>query len=110
MITWTPDLTRSPQPLIFFGFPSRTTKTTTESETIPWYLLPFQFLGTSFFWTSRFMSGSSESATMSAGWPAATARAWSPEAPYDWLKLTPFPAAVCWKAEMIFPYASLGVE
>ena len=63
----------------------------------------FQFFGTRFFCTSRLTSGSSESATRSAGWPAATARAWSPEAPYDWLTSTPFPACVFWKAEMTFP-------
>src|SRR5439155_2953418 len=56
------------------------------------------------------MSGSSESATTSAGWPAATARAWSNDALYDCEKPTPFPAPVFWKAEMILPYASFGVE
>ena len=48
------------------------------------------------------MSGSSENATTSAGRPAATARLWSPEAPYDWVNLTFLPAAVFWKALMIF--------
>src|SRR5213083_1143043 len=56
------------------------------------------------------MSGSSESATTSAGWPAATARAWSNDALYDCEKPTPPPAPVFWKAEMILPYASFGVE
>ena len=89
--------------MIFFGLPSRTTKTTTESETIPRCELAFQFFGTSPFPTSMLTSGSSESATRSASWPAATARAWSPEAPYDWLKSTPLPACVFWKDEMILP-------
>src|SRR3954471_18221111 len=93
-----------------FGFPSRTTKTTTESETMPRCAFAAQFFGTSPLRTSVSTSGSSESATRSAGCPAATARAWSPEAPYDWLKLVPFPAPVFWKAEMILPYASFGVE
>ena len=39
-----------------------------------------------------------------------TACAWSPDAPYDCWKLTPFPAAVCWKAGMIWVNASFGVE
>jgi hypothetical protein len=37
------------------------------------------------------MSGVSDSATMSAFSPAWTARAWSPEAPYDWAKETSLP-------------------
>ncbi len=55
------------------------------------------------------MSGASESATMSALSPAWTARAWSPEAPYDWLNDTPSPSGVFWKSGMIFAYASRGV-
>ena len=39
---------------------------------------------------------------MSALRPAATARAWSPEAPYDCEKLTPLPAAVAWNAGISF--------
>ena len=35
---------------------------------------------------------------MSAFRPALTARAWSPEAAYDWLKLTPPPGWVFWKS------------
>src|SRR5262249_58193197 len=60
--------------------------------------------------TSGVMSGCGENATMSAGWPAATARLWSPEAPYDWVNLTFFPAGVAWNAAMIFWYAACGVE
>ncbi len=33
--TWTPGLTRSFQPLIFFGLPLRSPKTTTECQTTP---------------------------------------------------------------------------
>ena len=103
MTTFTPGLIRSPQPLTCFGFPSRTTKTTIESLTIPLCEFAFQLFGTMPLRTSRPTSGSSERFTTSAGRPAATARAWSPEAPYDWLKLTPFPAAVPWNAQMILP-------
>src|SRR5205823_3138360 len=103
VITWIPGSTRSFQPLMCFGLPSRTTKTTTESETIPRCVLAFQFFGTRFLRTSRSTSGLSERLTTSAGCPAATARAWSPDAPYDWLKLTPLPDEVFWKAEMILP-------
>ena len=54
--------------------------------------------------------GWSEKATMSADWPLRTLCAWSPEAPYDWLKETSLPAGVDWNDGMIFPYASFGVE
>jgi hypothetical protein len=36
------------------------------------------------------------------GRPAATARLWSPEAPYDWVNFTCLPASVFWNAAMIF--------
>ena len=45
---------------------------------------------------------------MSAGWPATTALAWLVEAPYDWLKPTPVPSGVAWKAEMIFAITGFG--
>ncbi len=43
------------------------------------------------------MSPPTEKWTTDAGWPAATARLWSPEAPKELLKLTPEPAEVAWK-------------
>jgi hypothetical protein len=52
--------------------------------------------------TSFVTSGSSESATTSAGRPAATARDWSPDAPYDCVNFTPLPADVFSNAGMIF--------
>ncbi len=36
--------------------------------------------------------------TIEAGWPATTARLWSPEAPKESLKLTPLPCGVFSKA------------
>ena len=42
--------------------------------------------------------------------PFATARAWSVEAPYDWLNETPSPSPVFCQAWMIFPITVLGVE
>ena len=36
--------------------------------------------------------------TTEAGWPATTARLWSPEAPNELLKLTPLPSEVFSKA------------
>ena len=48
------------------------------------------------------MSVSRENSTKSAGRPAATARLWSPEAPYDWVNFTFLPASVFWNAAMIF--------
>ena len=72
---------RSFQPLIFFGFPSRTTKTTTEFVTMPLSDCFFQFASTLPAATSSSTSGASESATMSASRPAFTARVCSPEEP-----------------------------
>ncbi len=94
----TPGFTRSVHVRIFFGLPSRTTKTTTERVTIPWNLSLFQLGATRCFGTSALTSGASDRATMSAERPAATARLWSPEAPYDCEKLTPWPAGVFCKA------------
>src|SRR6476646_5301029 len=47
---------------------------------------------------------------MSALRPADTARAWSPDAPYDCVKLTPLPAPVFWNEVINLPSASRGVE
>src|SRR3954451_17122594 len=110
LITSTPGLIRSAQLLMCLGLPLRTANTTIESVTKPLYLSAFQSLATRPFFTSLFTSGWRERATTSAGRPASTARSWSPEAPYDWVKPTPLPAAVFWKAGMIFWYASWGVE
>ena len=96
--------------MIFFGLPSRTANTTTESVTMPLYDCLFHFASTRPALTSTSMSGASESATMSALSPATTARAWSPEAPYDCVNETPSPSGVFWKAGISFPYASRGVE
>ncbi len=40
------------------------------------------------------MSGVVEKATTSAGWPESTARLCEPEAPNDWVNVTPSPAEV----------------
>src|ERR1700733_13669130 len=95
VITSTPGLTRSSQPLMCLGLPLRTTKTTTESLENPCSAFAFQLLETIPSLTSRVMSGVVENATTSAGWPVSTARLCEPEAPNDSLKLTPLPAEVC---------------
>ena len=86
-----------------FGLPSRTTKTTTESVTMPLYDCFFHFASTLPAATSSSMSGASDSATTSASRPALIARVCSPEAPYDCVKLTPSPAGVFWNIGMSFP-------
>src|SRR5438132_7279641 len=101
VITSMPGLRRSSQVLMFFGLPLRVANTTTEFVTNPWYRPLFQSAATLPAFTSLSTSGASDSATTSAERPASTARSWSPEAPYDWLKDTPFPALVFWKAGMI---------
>src|SRR6476469_9476987 len=103
VITCTPGLSRSLHVRSFFGFPSRTTNTTTERVTIPFHLSLVQFAATSFFWTSDVTSGASENATTSASRPDATARLCSPDAPYDCENDTSLPACVFWKAEISWP-------
>ena len=76
-----PGLTRSAQPVMFFGLPGRTASATTERVTMPFVGVALQSAATSFSSTSFVMSGSSDSAAMSVGRPAMTARAWSPELP-----------------------------
>ncbi len=78
--TSTLPVTRSSQPLMFFGLPLRTIRTTTESVTLPLYWFWFQPLSTMSASTSRVMSGSSENSTTSAGSPPSTARDCSPDA------------------------------
>jgi hypothetical protein len=90
----TPGFTRSDQVLIPFGLPLRTTMTTTDWLAMPLVGPAFQSFATRPASTSRVMSLSREKCTMSAFWPAATARLWSPEAPYEALKVTPLPADV----------------
>jgi len=48
--------------------------------------------------------------TMSVFGPAVTARARSPEAPQDWVKVTPAPVGVAWTGWISFERAALGVE
>src|SRR6516165_1896106 len=100
VITSTPGLIRSSQPVMCFGLPLRTTSTTTESLEKPLFGFASQLLATMPSLTRRVMSGVVENATTSAGWPESTARLCEPEAPKDWLKPTPFPVLVWAKAEV----------
>ena len=67
VITSTPGLTRSSQPVMCLGLPLRTTSTTTESLTIPLSGFASQLLETIPALTRRVMSGVVENATTSAG-------------------------------------------
>ena len=67
VMTSTPGLTRSSHPVMCFGFPLRTTSTTTESLEIPFSGLAFQSLDTIPALTSLVRSVSSEKLTTSAG-------------------------------------------
>src|SRR2546423_14174659 len=87
--TPTPGFTRSSHVLMCFGLPLRKTKTTTDFETMPWYLLAAQFLSTSFAWTRRSTSVVIEKLTTSAGSPAATALLCTSDAANEFEKLTP---------------------
>ena len=79
---WTPGLTRSSQVLMCFGLPSRNANTTTESATMPLYVCCFcQFGCDEAGVDQRVHVAPVERKTTSALRPAATARAWSPEAP-----------------------------
>ena len=95
VITSTPGLIRSSQPAMCFGLPLRTTNTTTESDEIPFSAFASQLLATIPSLTRRVMSGVVENATTSAGWPVSTARLCEPEAPNDWLNVTPLPLGLC---------------
>jgi hypothetical protein len=110
VITWTPGLIRSVQVLMPLGLPLRVAMETTESVTMPLVGLALQSSATRPALVSRVMSGSRENATRSAFKPDATARLWSPDAPYDWVKVMFLPAGVAWKALMICWYAACGVE
>src|SRR6476661_3950084 len=92
--TPTPGFTRSSQVRMCFGLPLRRTKTTTDFETMPWYLLFAQVLSTSLASTSRFMSVSIEKLTTSAGSPAATALLCTSDAANELAKLTPLPVGM----------------
>ncbi len=96
---------------MFSGLPLRVTKTTTESSTMPLYSFWFQSSATRPASTRRVMSGSSEKWTTSAGWPASTARDWSPEEPNEFENSTPSPSGVALNPGSRSPvYASSGVE
>src|SRR4051794_3878645 len=106
----TPDLVRSSQLWMFLGLPLRTTITTTDWVRIPLEGVDFQSSATSFSSTSFCTSGSRERWTTSAFWPPMTARAWSPDAPYDWLKVTSLPSAVLLKSAMTALLACSRIE
>src|SRR5262245_29962934 len=108
--TSTPGFRRSFHDLMFFGFPSRRTNTTTESVTMPLWGFFVQPLNTSPALTRSSTSGASDSATRSAFRPAFTARACSPDEPYACEKDTSLPAAVFWNIGISCAYASRGVE
>src|SRR5439155_2685450 len=92
------------------GLALRTMITATESVTKPCVAFWFQLAGTSPALTSFSTSGSSEKLTTSARSPLATALLCAPEPPYDWLKLTPVPSGVAWKAGISFSKTFCGVE
>src|SRR5581483_10542688 len=71
--TCTPGFTRSSQVRMCFGLPFRSTKTTTDFETMPLCAFDAHDRSTSFELTSRSMSVDTEKFTTSAGRPAATA-------------------------------------
>src|SRR6266513_5239272 len=94
--TPTPGFTRSSHVRMCFGLPLRSTKTTTDFETMPWYLLLAHVLSTSFAPTSRSTSVEIEKLTTSAGRPAATALLCTSDAPNEVWNLTPLPGVVAW--------------
>ncbi len=94
--TSTPGFTRSSHVLMCFGFPFRSTKTTTDFETMPLYLFEAQPLSTSFASTSLSMSVEIEKLTTSAGRPAATALLCTSDAANEFWNFTPEPDGVAW--------------
>src|SRR6476469_9433708 len=110
VMTSTPGLTRSSHVLMLSGLPGRTTNTTTDEVMMPFVLSWFQSSATLPSSTRRVTSVSSEKCTKSAACPPATARLWSPEAPYDVLKVTPLPSSVFSKALNTSSLALLRME
>src|ERR1700735_36143 len=94
VITLTPGLIRSSQPVMCWGLPARTTIATTESLTIPLVGPESQLDATNPAFTSRSTSGAVANATTSAGCPEATARLWAPDGPNEVLKPIPWPPDV----------------
>src|SRR3978361_273406 len=94
----TPGLIRSSQVLMFLGLPLRTTMVTTDWVRMPLLEPAFQSEPTRFSSVSLVTPVSRDRCPSSALSPAMTARAWSPDAPYDCVKLTPLPAGVFWKS------------
>jgi hypothetical protein len=88
----------------------RSTKTTTDFETMPLYLFFAQFLSTSFASTRRSTSVEIEKLTTSAGRPAATALLWTSDAANEFENLTPLPAAVAEYAASSFGKTPVGIE
>src|SRR5437764_14183666 len=105
VITSTLGLIRSSHPVMCFGLPLRTTRTTTESVTMPLYWLAAHDFETIPALTRRGTSGAVEKATTPAARPEATARLCAPEAPTDGRNPTPLPPAACAKAEASAWYA-----
>src|SRR5690348_14497558 len=93
-----------------FGLPFRRTKTTTDFETMPWYLLPAHVLSTCFVWTSRSMSVEIEKLTTSAGRPAATAFDWTSDAANESVNFTSEPWGVALYAAWSFGKTAVGIE
>src|SRR3954452_8425856 len=108
--TSTPGFTRSSHVLMCFGLPLRSTNTTTDFETMPWYLLLAHVLSTSLPDTSRFMSVEIEKLTTSAGSPAETALLCTSDAANESWNLTPEPAAVAEYVVWSFGNTAVGIE
>src|ERR1700675_3450714 len=90
--TSTPGFTRSSHVRMCFGLPLRSTKTTTDFETIPLYFPVSHVLSTSPAETSRSTSVEIEKLTTSVGRPAATALLCTSDAANDDVNFTPLPA------------------
>src|SRR4051794_1957662 len=92
--TPTPGFTRSSHVRMCFGFPLRSTKTTTDFETMPLYWPLSQVLATRPAETRRSTSVEMEKLTTSVGRPAATALLCDSDAANDEVNLTPLPPGV----------------
>src|SRR5690349_10208788 len=80
------------------GLPLRTTKTTMDWATMPWYLPASHEGETTLASTSDCSSSGEEKDTTSALRPPATAAACLSDAPYDCVKETCRPVCEAWKA------------
>src|ERR1700728_3984781 len=110
VMTSTPGRSRSSQSLMFFGFPGRTTRVTTDPKGMPLVASLSQSLETLPALTSRVTSRSTEKLTTSACLRSTTPRDCAPDAPYEAIIWTPLPSGEALNAGITLLHPGSGTE